>query len=83
MDDLKYFEDEISDFESREAAIHAAMAGGNESQIAGIVTALIAVDRNEIRVAEQRVRLKTQDNINQRVPMEAISQIANLAKGLT
>ncbi len=83
LDDLKYLENEITDVESREVAIHAALAGGSETQIAGIVTTLLALDRNDVRPADPKVRWKNQDSINQRVTIEAISQIANLAKGLS
>ncbi len=83
LDDVKYFENEITTSQLREVAIHAALAAGRESEIGPIVTALLTAERNDTRSVELRLRSKTQDSINQRVTIEAISQIANLAKGLS
>ena len=83
LDDLKYFENDITTSQLREVAIHAALAAGSEAEIGAIVTAVLAAERNDSRSVELKTRSKTQDSINQRVTIEAISQIANLAKGLS
>jgi len=83
--DLRYYLNEMTNVESREAALHAALLSGNESQISGLISGLFATDRNAIHVIDidsSRV-FRRNGSSDQLVAMEAIGQIAELARKMS
>ncbi len=85
LTDLRYYQNEITNIESREAALHAALLNGKESHIAGLISGLFATDRNAIHVIDvDSVRVfRRNGNSDQLVAMEAIGQIADLARKIS
>lgn len=83
LSDLNYYQNEMTNIESREAALHAALLNGNESQVAGLVSSLFATDRNAIHIINNAQVSRRNGNSDQLVAMEAISQIAELARKMS
>ena len=83
LGDLRYYQNEMTNIESREAALHAALISGNESQIAQFVSSLFATDRNALHVMNNAQVYRRNGNPDQLVAMEAISQIADLARKMS
>lgn len=83
LSDLRYYQNEMTNIESREAALHAALLNGNESQIAGLVSGLFATDRNAIHIIDSARVFRTNGRSDQLVAMEAIGQIADLARKMS
>lgn len=81
--DLRYYQNEMTNIESREAALHAALLNGNESQIGGLVAGLFATDRNAVHVIDSARVYRTNGSSDQLVAMEAIGQIADLARKMS
>lgn len=80
LDDLKYYQNELTNVEAREAAIHATLSKGNEDQVKEIVTALIQTDRNGSVSSGIKKRSKNQTDKDSRVALEALSKMESLAK---
>jgi hypothetical protein len=83
LSDLRYYQNELTNIESREAALHAALLNGNESQVGGLISSLFATDRNAIHIINNAQVPRRNGNSDQLVAMEAISQIADLAKKMS
>lgn len=83
LGDLRYYQNELTNIESREAALHAALISGNESRVAELVSSLFATDRNALHIVNNTQISRRNGNSDQLVMMEAISQIADLARKMS
>lgn len=80
LDDLKYYQNELTNIESREAALHASLSKGSEDLLKQVVSALIRTDRNASVRVNAKKRSKEKPKEDSKVALAAISKMESLAK---